>query len=31
MQVVEMDVDGRGFSFTDDTQKELFIDSRDNF
>jgi hypothetical protein len=31
MQVVEMEVDGRGFSFTDETYKELFIDSRDNF
>jgi hypothetical protein len=31
MQVVEMNVDGRGFSFTDETYKELFIDSRDNF
>jgi hypothetical protein len=31
MQVVDMEVDGRGFSFTDETYKELFIDSRDNF
>ncbi len=31
MQVVEMSVDGRGFSFTDEKYNELFIDSRDNF
>jgi len=31
MQVVEMAVDGRGFSFTDEKYNELFIDSRDNF
>ncbi len=31
MQVVEMTVDGRGFSFTDETYKELFIDSHDYF
>jgi len=31
MQVVEMEVDSRRFSFTDETYKELFIDSRDNF
>ena len=31
MQVIEMGVDGRGFSFTDESYKDLFIDSRDNF
>lgn len=31
MQVVEMTVDGRGFSFTDEKYKDIFIDSRDNF
>lgn len=31
MQVIEMGVDGRGFSFTDESYKELFIDSHDNF
>ncbi len=31
MQVIEMGVDGRGFSFTDESYKELFIYSRDNF
>ncbi len=31
MQVVEMEVDGRGFSFTDEAYNELFLDSRDNF
>ena len=31
MQVVEIAVDGRGFSFTDETYKAIFINSRDNF
>lgn len=31
MQIIEMGVDGRGFSFTNETYKELFIYSRDNF
>lgn len=31
MQVIEMCVDGRGFSFTDESYKELFIYSRNNF
>lgn len=31
IQVIEMSVDGRGFSFTDESYKDLFIHSRDNF
>lgn len=31
MQVIEMCVDGRGFSFTDESYKDVFIYSRDNF
>ena len=31
MQVVEMEIDGRGFSFTNESYKDLFIDSCDNF
>jgi len=31
MQVVEMNIDGRGFSFIDDIYKVVFINSRDNF
>lgn len=31
MQVIEMNVDGRGFSFTNESYKQLFIYSRDNF
>lgn len=31
MQVIEMCVDGRSFSFTDESYKDVFIYSRDNF
>ena len=31
MQVIEMSVDDKGFSFTNEQYKKIFIDSRDNF
>lgn len=31
MQVIEMGEDGRGFHFTSESYKKLFIYSRDNF